>query len=392
MDEQELSWQERGRLWTRLGIRLLLTIFTLLALRLAGPPLLSLLMPFVLAFLVAWLLNPLIRGIQRRLGLPRKLLSLVLILLILAGVGGVLVAFIWNIAQELVSLSENWPAIWESIQAGLSALDQTLSRFVDLVPSDLRAASMEYWDSLFQWLQGAVADSLGAAAAYATRTARRVPSFAVAAVVFLMGSYYITADYPHIRFLLSRRFTGRTRHFLQEVRAAAVSAFGGYVKAELILSVGVFFILLLGFTLIGQSYTLLLAFLLAVMDFIPIIGAGTVMIPWAVIDLFTGNLRHAIELMVIWGIIALFRRVGEPKTVGDQTGLPPVVSLISIYVGMRLAGVPGMILGPVVSMVFLNICRLGIFDPTVEDLRLAAADLSAFLKHRPDSSQNSKNV
>ena len=110
-----------------------------------------------------------------------------------------------------------------------------------------------------------------------------------------------------------------------------MSAFGGYVKAELILSVGVFFILLLGFTLIGQSYTLLLAFLLAVMDFIPIIGAGTVMIPWAVIDLFTGNLRHAIELMVIWGIIALFRRVGEPKAVGDQTGLPPVVSLISIY-------------------------------------------------------------
>ena len=128
------------------------------------------------------------------------------------------------------------------------------------------------------------------------------------------------------------------------------------------------------------------------MDFIPIIGAGTVMVPWAVVDLALGNIRESIELMVIWGLIALFRRVGEPKVVGDQTGLPPVVSLISIYVGMQLAGVLGMILGPVVCMVALNVFRLGIFNPVLEDIRLAAADLSAFLKHRPGRDANSKNV
>ena len=155
---------------------------------------------------------------------------------------------------------------------------------------------------------------------------------------------------------------------------------------------GVFFILLTGFTLTGQPYGLLLAFLLAVLDFIPIVGAGTVMVPWAVVDLCLGNLRQAVELMVIWGVIALFRRVGEPKIVGDQTGLPPVVSLISIYVGMRLAGVLGMILAPVVCMVFLNICRLGVFTPVLEDLRLAAGDLAAFLRDRPSSGGNSKKM
>ena len=106
------------------------------------------------------------------------------------------------------------------------------------------------------------------------------------------------------------------------MRQAALSAFGGYVKAEFILSVGVFFILLAGFTIIGQPYTLLLAFLLAIMDFIPIIGAGTVMVPWAVVDLALGNLRESIELMVIWGLIALFRRVGEPKW-AIRPGFPP---------------------------------------------------------------------
>lgn len=392
MEDQELSWRERGRLWMRLGIRLLLTLLVLAALALAGPALLSLFMPFVLAFVVAWLLNPLVRGIQRRLGISRKFLSLVLILLILALAGGLLVAFIWNIAQEAISLYEDWSSISTALQEALFSLDHAFSRFMSLIPADIRSASDAYLESLFTWLQGVVTTALGNSAAYATRIAKQVPSFAVGTVVFLMGSYYLTADYPHIRYLVSKRFTGRSRHFLLEVRQAALSAFGGYVKAEFILSVGVFFILLAGFTIIGQPYTLLLAFLLAIMDFIPIIGAGTVMVPWAVVDLALGNIRESIELMVIWGLIALFRRVGEPKVVGDQTGLPPVVSLISIYVGMQLAGVLGMILGPVVCMVALNVFRLGIFNPVLEDIRLAAADLSAFLKHRPGRDANSKNV
>lgn len=392
MEERELSWRERGRLWMRLGIRLVLTVLVVAGLALAGPPLLSLFMPFVLAFAAAWLLDPLVRGLQKRFGLPRKLLSLVLILLILAGLGGLLTAFVWNITDEVVSLYENWTDIWTGIQTGLTDLDKALSRALSLIPAEVRTVGLEHWDALLDWLQSAGTDTLGRAAAWATRTAKGVPAFAVAAVMFLMGTYYLTADYPSIRAGVAQLFHGRPRRFLREVHAAAVSAFGGYVKAEFILSVGVFFILAVGFTVIGQPYTLLLAFLLAVMDFIPIIGAGTVMVPWAVVDLCLGDLRRAIELMVIWGLIALYRRVWEPKVVGDQTGLPPAVSLISIYIGMRLAGVAGMILGPVVCMVAWNIGRLGIFEPTLEDLRLAAADLSAFLKHRPRPDGNSKNV
>lgn len=119
------------------------------------------------------------------------------------------------------------------------------------------------------------------------------------------------------------------------------------------------------------------------------------MVPWAVLDLFMGNYRHAIELMVIWGIIALFRRVGEPKAVGHQTGLPPVLSLVSIYVGMRLAGVLGMILGPVVVLVVINIGKSGVFDGVLADLSLAAGDISALLKGGsvpPEDEDNSKIV
>lgn len=142
-------------------------------------------------------------------------------------------------------------------------------------------------------------------------------------------------------------------------------------------------ILLAGFVLTRQSYAVLLALLLAVLDFIPIIGAGTVMVPWAVIDLFLGQLGHAVELMVIWGIICVFRRVAEPQGRGQPDRTVPILSLVSIYVGMQVAGVLGMILGPVLCMVVINVCKTGLFDGLTADLRLAVDDTARFLRNRP---------
>ena len=150
-------------------------------------------------------------------------------------------------------------------------------------------------------------------------------------------------------------------------------------------AVGVFFILLVGFFLIGQSYGLLLALGLAMLDFIPIVGAGTIMVPWAFLALFTHDYAQAIQIMLIWGVIAMFRRVGEPKVVGDQTGLSPILSLVSIYVGMRLGGVLGMVLGPTVALIALNLVKLGLFEGLRLDLAAAAEDIMALLRERPEN-------
>ena len=98
---------------------------------------------------------------------------------------------------------------------------------------------------------------------------------------------------------------------------------------------------------------------------------------------FLGQLR-ATALMVIWGVVALFRRVMEPKVVGDQTGLSPILSLVGIYVGMKLAGVLGMILGPIVLLVLLNLAGMGMFDGLRRDVIAAVWDVAAILRGRPE--------
>lgn len=383
MEYRELSWHERGRLWLRLSVRLALTALALLAVFFLGPPLASLFMPFLLALVMAWLLNPLIKKIQRRLRLSRNALSLVLLLLLFAIAGGVLAALVYSVVTELASLASNGQAIWESLMGVIRELELFLSELFAKLPGQVEASANGLLEQLVTWLQETVPGLLTRMGSAAGSFAFSLPSFVIALVIFIMASYFITSDYPRLRVMFTDRLSPGLHTFLGNVKRTAVAAFGGYVKAQLILSAVIFFILLVGFVAIRQPYAVLLAFLLAVLDFIPIIGSGTVMVPWAVIDIFTGDWRHAVELMVIWGVVALFRRAAEPKVVGDQTGLSPILSLISIYVGMRLGGVLGMILGPVLCMVVLNIGKLGTLDGVLGDLRLAAGDISALLKNRP---------
>ena len=379
---EELCRRDRSRLWLRLGIRTLLTLACLLVFSLAGPALLSLFAPFVLAFLMAWLLNPAVRFFQRKLGGSRQLWSLVLLLTLLCLLGGLLLTLIFTLFSELRDLVENWQSIWTGFLSALDTTELWWERFFPYLPDEAIAWLNSLAEQFLTWLQTFIPNLLTSFASGAGAIAMKVPSFAVAAVVFVMGSYFIIADYPHIRYLAVRHLSPNTAGLLRFVKHTASAAFGGYIRAQFILSVGVFFILLAGFTLIGQKYAVLLALLLAVMDFIPIIGAGTAMLPWAVISFFTHDVRPAVELLVIWGIIALFRRLGEPKVVGNQTGLSPILSLLSIYMGMRLGGVAGMILGPVVFLVIINICKAGVFDSTLADLRLAAGDIRAILKNK----------
>lgn len=229
-----------------------------------------------------------------------------------------LAALVYSIVSEVASLVMNWPSIWaDSLQPAIVGLEGFLSGLFAGLPDQVSQTAVTALDKLVAWLNEMIPSLLSHAGSAAGSFAFSIPSFAVALVIFVMATYFIASDYPRLRLMVTDRLSPGVRDFFGSVKRTAVAAFGGYVKAQLILSVVIFFILLVGFVVINQPYSVLLAFLLAVLDFIPIVGSGTVIVPWAVADLFLGEYRHAVELMVIWGIIALFRRGAEPKVVGD---------------------------------------------------------------------------
>jgi len=380
----QLTWRQRGWLWLRLSIRLILAVLALVLLAKFGRPLLSLFAPFVAALMAAAVLNPLVKWFQRKLGWSRKFLTLLLLLLLFGAVGAAIGLLVYSAGNELVSLAQNWDGLLTSFQGAVDQLEELFARLLTLVPPQILETVETTAQRLVDWLNQVVPAALTDLAGMAGQKALRVPGVVMALVFFVMATYLLTADYPYLRTRAIQHMDEGLLDFLSQVRATALGAFGGYLRAEVLLSVGVFFILLAGFLITRQPYSLLLALGLAVLDFIPILGAGTIMVPWAVIAFFTRDYPAAIRLMVIWGVIAMFRRVMEPKFVGDQTGLSPILSLVSIYVGMKLAGVLGMILGPIVLLVLLNLAGMGMFRGLRLDLTAAARDISAILSERPD--------
>jgi sporulation integral membrane protein YtvI len=132
-------------------------------------------------------------------------------------------------------------------------------------------------------------------------------------------------------------------------------AMSGYFRAQGILMVMVGAISVIGLMFLRSPYALLLGLLFAALDFLPILGPALILLPWALVSMLMGNMRQAIGLLVIWGIITIARQVLQPKILGTQMGAHPLASLMSIYIGFRIFGIFGLILGPALLMICIAI-------------------------------------
>ncbi len=159
---------------------------------------------------------------------------------------------------------------------------------------------------------------------------------------------------------------------------------GGYFKAQFKIECWIYILLVIGLMILGVDYAFLVAFGIAVLDFLPVFGTGTVMVPWAVIELLSENYRMMFGLIAIWLIGQLVRQVIQPKIVGDSIGMDAIPTLFLLYIGYRVAGVLGMILAVPIGIILVNLYEEGAFDTTRQSLRILVAGFNHFRRIRPD--------
>lgn len=385
MERKELSWKERGRLWFRLSIRGIVGVIIALLVIKFGKTVISLFMPFILALLLAMAINPLILKIQSRVKFRRSKITIFVLVIIFSLSLTVLWMLLSAIATEVIGLLNGWEELFNGFQQSIQNLEVITQELLLKINSDIEIPDHGIIDSLtstiFEYLKVAVSD-FSSLTAFARDRVVGITSFGVSVLIFAMGCYFITADYPTICNNLANRLGVNLTELLNQVKAITIAAFGGYIKSRAIVAAGVGFIIFIGFILIGQEYALLLALIMAVLDFIPIIGSGTLLVPWSIIDLLTGNITQGLQLLAIYGVVTVYRNIAEPKVVGDKTGLSPTLSLITIYIGMRVAGVVGMILGPVLTIVIINSLKIGVLRDTRDDLQMAVMDMLSILNNK----------
>lgn len=375
-DERDISTR---KLIARLGLRILIIILSLIALFIFFGPFLKYLLPFVIAYIVsALLLMPVIKRLSGKYKHLRKIWSIILVIAIMCMAIIAIVGIVYYIAKQGMELVKNREVYMQSMYNVINELADFVASRTSLKQEQLMEVVDQLIAKLSIWIKHDLPGMTPELINQISNYAPTIGSVLLASLFFLMATYFICSDFPVINAKLKSFIPHGIRPYLKQIKDAAGSATFGYFRAQLIVSSLVALIALVVFCIVGQSYAVLFALLVGIVDFIPLLGSSVILAPWIVVLVVSGNYTKAIIYAVLTFALFLFRRIVEPKIVGNQTGLHPLVSLISLFVGIKMGGIFGMILAPIVCMAVIGLGKTGFFTPTFNDIRLLSQRMAEY--------------
>ena len=311
-------------------------------------------LPFWLGLGVAFVLKPAALFLSRCLGIRRRKVAFVLLMVfyLLAGLllwacGAALIAALADFFQYLPALfTDTIQPFFHQCALGLGNL---LSRFSPPAAHDLA----EKYTELIQGLAGSLGSLSAKALSAGTAVAGKVPFWLLTVVFSVFCSVLISLDYSQVTSALLKPFPHEIRQLLLRCRAFLGDTLLKLLRAYAILGLITFGELWLGFFLLGISRSAALGALFAVLDFLPLLGTGIFLVPWGLLELMAGHLTLGAGLLILYGIISVVRQALEPALVGNSVGLPPLVTLTAMYAGMSLLGFWGLLAAPAVLMLLL---------------------------------------
>ena len=309
-----------------------------------------LILPFLIGFVIASIVRPLQKFFSGKLKTNNKCISTILVTLLYAVVIFCLYLLLSAIIGELVRLYHNLPALLEQAPAKFGALSDRIYNLLSAIHPELGSLISDGLGELASAFTGNLSGGMGGFLSSATSVAMKLPNYFITTVVSIISGYLISANYDAILAFLRLQLPARAEHLLDSVYNHLAATISKMLKAyALILSV-TFAELTIGFLLLGIEYAVLIAFVTAIIDILPILGVGTVLIPWGLISLIMGNFKLGIGLLILYVVILAIRQYLEPKIVGAQLGLHPLVTLGCIYAGFKVAGLLGMLSFPILMI------------------------------------------
>ncbi len=346
------------------------------------PKILLFFLPFIIGWIIAAIANPLVQFFEKKFRIMRKASSAFVIIAVIALIilGGYFLVL--KLLEAGIGFITILPQLWENLEGDFREIGENLSVIYDGFPADVKESIAGIGEEMDGYIAGLVG-TIGTPTVNAVGNfAKNIPGMVINVIMCILSAYFFIAEKESIGQFWQRCIPKSVREKWRIVLDSLRNAVGGYFKAQLKIELWIFLLLLLGFILLRIPYAPLVAFLIAVLDFLPFFGTGAVMIPWAIIKILSADYEMAIWLLVIWGVGQLVRQIIQPKIVGDSVGIAPLPTLVLLFIGYKCASVLGMILAVPIGMIVINMNQAGIFDNIKMSIRILAASLNRF--HRFD--------
>lgn len=363
-----------------LGVALVITLLVILLL----PRLLIWFMPFVVAGIISLIASPLVRFFEEKIKLKRKAGSAFVIIVVISLVVLVLYLVGAKLIEEGIGFINALPDMWASVESDLTGVGEGLSVIFDKLPGNTQEAIENLGNQVGEFM-GGLFERIGTPTITAVGNfAKQLPSVLIGIIMCLLASYFFVADRYQIGAWIRKHTPVSVMSRYDMIRRSIIRSVGGYFKAQLKIEIWMYLLLVIGLSVLRVDYVLLIALGIAFLDLLPFFGTGTVMVPWAIIKIFSGDYKMAIGLLVIWGGGQLARQLIQPKIVGDSIGVAPVPTLFLLFIGYKLGGVVGMIIAVPLGVLLHTMYQEGVFDTTKNSIAILISGLNHFRRLQPE--------
>ena len=360
------------RKYARIFLNIAVPLMTIYLICVWGPRLLGFFIPFVIGWVVAMIANPLVRFLEKKIRIVRRHSSMVLIV-------GVLALVIFGLyflgsrgLKEMVLFVRALPGLYAEVQEDVTAAYAELEQVLTFLPPGVKDSFGQVIEQLGAYIGGSLQDLAASAGGAVART---LPDVLVHTIVVLLSSYLFLAEHDVIVQRIKEVMPGAVKRYAGLIKKDVRKVIGGYFMAQFKIMFVVALVLMGGLMLLGVHYWAVLAVAIAILDFLPMFGTGTVLIPWAAVKLFTGDFAYAAGLGLLYVLSQAVRQIIQPKIVGDSMGLPPLTTLFFLFLGYRLRGLAGMILAVPVGLIFIKFYEYGAFDSLINSVKELAREI-----------------
>lgn len=305
------------------------------------------LMPFVVGFIISFLLKPIINRLLSKFG-EKKWVSLLVILTFYTVFAFMLFWLFVAVFSGAQNFAKTLPSLYkQNLYPFLQDVISWGGGLIDGVNPNVLEVINEMTGSILDSLEGVVKTLSGGAVNFLTKIVSSVPNILISILIAVISSFFFTMDYQEIVKKSMGIIPKKQRDLILDVKDGLINVLGKYLKAYAFIMTVTFLELALGLFVLRVSNPVGVAAMIAAVDILPVLGTGGVVIPWMAFEAINGNFTFALGLLVLYLVITIIRNIIEPKILGDQIGLHPLLTLISIYVGLKVMGFWGLFAFPI---------------------------------------------
>ncbi len=317
------------------------------------------LLPFICAWVISMLIRPIVISVSRRTQVSRRAVAFICTALTFAFVLGAFTLIFGRVVNEMRDIANS---IISDASASVEEAFDYVYNLSDRLPFLEELENRELAEKIKTAATG-MAEETASALSHKIPDMlfdliASLPSILLFALAFITATFYMSGDIGMINEKISLLLPSPYRSALFDTKRKVMGTLGKYIRAYIILLLITFSQLLIGFSILRVPFALTLAALISLIDILPVLGVGTVLVPWAVILLLQKNLYLGIGILLLFAVIWISRQIIEPKIVGQSIGLSPLTTLISIYIGYKLMGVLGLFILPLGVILCKNLLEI----------------------------------